>query len=203
MMVSALPSQFGAAITDASFLKISAAIMPSTTSDAGAWSAWGRLLRVKLARYDEAETAYREAVIRDRNAVWPWIGLGKIQKDLERYDEAESSYRRFEAFDQVSAAGALVRNVDRGVTMETGAGLLREMLARREFLVGEHVRMSTLLAKVRGERVARPDLFQARMLPRGQDAACPGAGTARSLRHAADTPICMALLRFVRLRNLS
>ena len=52
------------------------------------------LLQHHLGRYDEAETAYREAIRLDSKFAYPWNGLGNLlQNHLGRYDEAETAYR--------------------------------------------------------------------------------------------------------------
>ncbi|MNS78651.1 hypothetical protein D3C72_1122740 [compost metagenome] len=76
-----------------------------------------------------------------------------------------------EALDQVAVAGLLVGHVDRGVAMQTGAGLLGGVLALGEDLVFEHVGVAALLAEVLREGVARPHDLEARILfqPRLRD----------------------------------
>ena len=55
----------------------------------------GNLLKDHLARYDEAETAYRQAIALDSNDVWLWNNLGNLLKDhLARHEEAEAAYLR-------------------------------------------------------------------------------------------------------------
>jgi tetratricopeptide (TPR) repeat protein len=54
----------------------------------------GYLLTNFPDRYGEAEMAYREAIARDPQYAWPWIGLGGLLQDyLHRYDDAETAYR--------------------------------------------------------------------------------------------------------------
>ena len=68
-----------------------------------------------------------------------------------------------EALDQVAVPGLLVRHVDRRVTVDAGARLLEVLHALGEGLVLEHVRVTALLAEIRGERVARPHRLQPRI----------------------------------------
>lgn len=94
MMVDSLPGGFGTAISDSSLTKISEAIKPIATARAWPWYSWGYDLHYRLARYVEAETAYREAIALDPKYAWPWNGLGNLlQQHLERYSEAETAYR--------------------------------------------------------------------------------------------------------------
>lgn len=96
LMVDSLPDGFGfgTAISDSSLTKISAAIQPIATARAWPWFSWGYDLHVKLARYAEAETAYREAIARDPKYAGSWIGLGYLLRDhLHRDAEAEAAYR--------------------------------------------------------------------------------------------------------------
>ena len=59
------------------------------------WAFRGNLLQVHLARYDEAERAFRRAIEIDPTYARPWNGLGNLlQVHLARYDEAEQAYRR-------------------------------------------------------------------------------------------------------------
>ena len=68
-----------------------------------------------------------------------------------------------EALDQVAVPGLLVGHVDRRVTVDAGARLLEVLHALGEGLVLEHVRVTALLAEIRGERVARPHRLQPRI----------------------------------------
>ena len=65
-----------------------------------------------------------------------------------------------EALDQVAVPGLLVGHVDRRVTVDAGARLLELLHALGEGLVLEHVRVTALLAEIRGKRVARPHRLQ-------------------------------------------
>ena len=65
-----------------------------------------------------------------------------------------------EALDQVAVPGLLVGHVDRRVTVDAGARLLEVLHALGEGLVLEHVRVTALLAEIRGKRVARPHRLQ-------------------------------------------
>jgi tetratricopeptide (TPR) repeat protein len=58
------------------------------------WYNWGHRLHIKLARYSEAETAYRESIARDPKHVMSWNNLGGLLRDpLHRYVEAEMAFR--------------------------------------------------------------------------------------------------------------
>ena len=68
-----------------------------------AWFAKG-LLYVKLQRYAEAETAYREAILVDPGDTALWVSLGDLfQEHLHRYEEAENAYREAIVADPKSA----------------------------------------------------------------------------------------------------
>jgi tetratricopeptide (TPR) repeat protein len=69
-------------------------------STAWEWFRMGWWLHGHLSRYDEAETAYRQAIALDSNFALPWYHLGLLLKDhLARYDEAETAYRQAIALD--------------------------------------------------------------------------------------------------------
>ena len=105
LLVGSLPDGFGSELTEVSFGRISAALQPSTDAPAWRCSKWGYDLHVKLARYAEAESAYREAIARDPKSAFPWIGLGYLlHVHLQRYAEAESAYREAIARDPESAS---------------------------------------------------------------------------------------------------
>jgi tetratricopeptide (TPR) repeat protein len=68
------------------------------------WSDMGYWLHVELSRYDEAESAYRQAIALDPKDALPWFNLGNLLKShLGRYDEAESAYRQAIALDPKDA----------------------------------------------------------------------------------------------------
>jgi tetratricopeptide (TPR) repeat protein len=94
LLVDSLPNDFGTALGESSFTKIRAALQPVAAAIAWLWHNWGFDLHLKLARYAEAEAAYREAIVRDPKFAMPWIGLGNLLQDhLQRFDEAETAYR--------------------------------------------------------------------------------------------------------------
>lgn len=91
-------------------------------STAWEWFRMGWWLHGHLGRYDEAETAYRQAIALDSNFALPCYHLGLLLKDhLARYDEAETAYRQ---------AIALGSN-DAGLWNNLGV-LLQDHLARYE-----------------------------------------------------------------------
>ena len=81
-----------------------------------------------------------------------------------------------EALDQVAAAELLVRHVDRGVAVQAGARLLRDLLPLGVGLVVEHVGVAALLAEILRERVAGPHRLQARVLLEPATGRRPSAG---------------------------
>jgi tetratricopeptide (TPR) repeat protein len=55
----------------------------------------GRLLKVHLKRFPEAEAAYRKAIELDSKYALPWNNLGLLLTEcMDRCDEAESAYRK-------------------------------------------------------------------------------------------------------------
>ncbi len=59
-----------------------------------AWTGLGNLLQGHLARYEEAERAYRRAIELEPQNPDPRYGLGKLlQERLKRYEEAAQAYR--------------------------------------------------------------------------------------------------------------
>ena len=99
---------------------------PMPNSRAGAWFSWGYVLGVKLARCDEAETAYREAIARSPNDIQSWHNLGNLlQKYLHRYTDSEVAYRKAIACDPThpwpwNALGNLLReHLQRYIDAET------------------------------------------------------------------------------------
>jgi len=92
LMVDSLPEAFGSNLSESSFGRTRSAILPGARARASQWAHWGYELHVKLARYDEAETAYREAIARDPKFVWPWNGLGNLCGDhLARLADAAAN----------------------------------------------------------------------------------------------------------------
>ncbi len=63
---------------------------PSTASE---WAGMGWWL-IDLGRYNDAETAYRQAIKLYPNDPFSWNALGILLRKLARYDEAEAAYRQ-------------------------------------------------------------------------------------------------------------
>src|SRR5688572_32060336 len=59
---------------------------------------------------------------------------------------------------RIAVPCAPIRHVGRGMTVDARARLLRDHLPLRELLVAEHVRVAALLAKIRCEGIAGPEL---------------------------------------------
>ncbi len=94
MMVETLPTRFGAAITDATVAYLKRVWGPGTTTTSRDWALWGQILQYGFARFAEAETAFREAILRDPIDANTHNMLGVLQLDkLLRPEEAESSFR--------------------------------------------------------------------------------------------------------------
>ncbi len=104
LMVDSLPDGFGTALRDSGLARITSVLQPTATARAWVWFNWGYDLHQKLARYPEAETAYREAIARDPNNARLWHGLAfLLQYPLQRYAEAETAYREAIARDPTFA----------------------------------------------------------------------------------------------------
>jgi tetratricopeptide (TPR) repeat protein len=59
------------------------------------WSNLANVLCTRLARYTDAEDAYRKAIELDPTWAFPWDELGDLLRDhLARYSEAEAAYRK-------------------------------------------------------------------------------------------------------------
>jgi len=70
-------------------------IIDQRPNDAVTWNTLGRLLHYHLARYEEAEQAYRQAIAIDPSQANLWSNLGNLlQYRLARYEEAEQAYRQ-------------------------------------------------------------------------------------------------------------
>jgi len=105
LMVDSLPNGFGFNLTDAIFTRIRLNLEPKPSEPDQQWNNWGVDLHTKLARYMEAERAYREAIARDPKAALPWHNLGNLFRDhLQRPAESECAYRESLSRDPKSAA---------------------------------------------------------------------------------------------------
>ncbi len=94
LMLDSLPDRFGTTINEASVVRITSALQPTSNASAEEWSSWGHTLEVKLARYEEAETALRKAIAIDPDDAWHWQFLANLLGlRLKRYVEAEANYR--------------------------------------------------------------------------------------------------------------
>jgi tetratricopeptide (TPR) repeat protein/DNA-binding transcriptional ArsR family regulator len=95
LMVDSLPADFGSALTGSSQARITSILRPKRGAPAWQWFDWGFDLHFALARYAEAEVAYREAISRAPKAAETWNCLGDLFQDhLQRYSEAEVAYRK-------------------------------------------------------------------------------------------------------------
>jgi len=95
MMVDSLPREFGATLSDKTFAQIKEVLNPSSDDSAEHWFYWGYDLHIRLARFVEAESAYREAIKRGPEYFILWNNLGNVlHNHLHRYDEAEAAYRQ-------------------------------------------------------------------------------------------------------------
>src|SRR5678815_202180 len=65
-----------------------------------------------------------------------------------------------ESFENVSTAKLLVCDINRSMTVDARAGLLRYLLSLGECLIVKHVCMATLFTEVFRKRVAGPHHFQ-------------------------------------------
>jgi tetratricopeptide (TPR) repeat protein len=93
LMMNSLPDDFGTFIVDSSSTKIREALEPAAALQGWIWFNWGNTLR-KLARYEEAETAYRTAIALDADLASSWNNLGIVLRQQHRFDEAEIAYRQ-------------------------------------------------------------------------------------------------------------
>lgn len=118
LVVDSLPDHFGAALRDSSFTRISSAIQPTATASAYKWFQWGYDLDSKLARYHEAETAYREAIARAPDA-YSCTHLGLLlHHRAKRYPDAEAAYRTAISYDSTqpivwNCLGNLLQTLER------------------------------------------------------------------------------------------
>jgi tetratricopeptide (TPR) repeat protein/DNA-binding MarR family transcriptional regulator len=93
LMVDSLPRAFGENLSDSSLATIRTALEPASSARAWDWFNWGYELWA-LARYADAETAYRIALDRDPKLAVAWNNLAYLlHADLGRSAEAEIAYR--------------------------------------------------------------------------------------------------------------
>jgi len=93
LLVDSLPPYFGVAISEPTLVKIKMGLEPLAAAGVRHWERWGQSL-IRLARYADAETAYREAIVRDPASSRIWRQLGHLLRDhLDRYGDAEMAYR--------------------------------------------------------------------------------------------------------------
>ncbi len=173
LMVDSLPDGFGTALRDSSLDRITSVLQPTATARAWVWFSWGYDLHNKLARYTEAETAYREAIARDPTSARPWNSLGNLlQEHLQRYAEAETAYREAIARDPTSArpwvglGNLLQNNLQRYAEAETA---YREAMARDPknawawtglgYLLANHLQRYTEAETAYREGIARDPKF--------------------------------------------
>ncbi len=99
LMADSLPQNFGDALAASTIERIKDALTPEANATGWRWGHWGWILEEKLDQYVDAETAFREAIKRDPNRAWSWIGLGEVLARQKRFAEAEASYQTAFAVD--------------------------------------------------------------------------------------------------------
>ena len=94
LLIDTMPPSVGAALPDHAMSRIREMLCPSASAPARTWLNWGYDLHVVLARFPQAEAAYREAIARDGNDARPWNNIGVLIHDHlgHRYAEAEAAY---------------------------------------------------------------------------------------------------------------
>jgi len=84
-----------AGLSDDAFARARSLLAPSGDAGSIQWLIWGCQLRDEFQRYEEAESAYREAIRSDPQYTSPWNALGLLLTDhLGRYEEAELAFRK-------------------------------------------------------------------------------------------------------------
>jgi tetratricopeptide (TPR) repeat protein len=163
LMVDSLPSDFGTAINAASFNRIASAIKPAVTARSWSWERWGYRL-VRLARYHDAETAYREAINRDPKSASPWNFLGTLLRHhFDRYAESEAAYRESIARDSTLAwpwfglGHLLQRHTQRYDEAETA---FREAIARDPMYASAWTGLGNLLQDHLGRYSEAEDAYR-------------------------------------------
>ena len=100
LLIDTIPPSIGAKLPDHAIARVREVLCPGASASAEAWFNWGYSLHVVLARYDEAESAYRKAIALDDSYAYAWNNLGNLLKNhTGRYEEAESAYRKAIALD--------------------------------------------------------------------------------------------------------
>jgi len=100
LMLHTFPNDYGRNLNEFSLNKIRRTIKPDKKAKAWQLHNWGYDLHAKLALYNEAEVAYREAITHDPKEASTWNNLGNLLKShLNRYNEAEVAYRKAIACD--------------------------------------------------------------------------------------------------------
>lgn len=95
LMLDSFPASLGPNLDDSSLNNILTISEPTKDAGAPAWCRWGITLDLKLSRFEQAETAYKEAIKRSPQWADLWINLGALLTfHLKRYKEAESCYRK-------------------------------------------------------------------------------------------------------------
>ena len=70
-------------------------VLKKQPENSQAWAELGKLLEETGERFDEAETAYRQAVKVRPDYAWAWTRLGcLLEEKYERFEEAETAYRQ-------------------------------------------------------------------------------------------------------------
>jgi len=134
LMVDSLPNGFGRQLSNSAIDRIRTTLQPSPTAPAWQLYNWAYDLHHQLARFTEAETAYRVAISREPKYAAPLNGLGNLlQGHSQRFTEAETAYREAIARDPTAAIpwnglGVLLQDhLQRFTEAETA---LREAIAR-------------------------------------------------------------------------
>jgi len=100
LMVDTLSFKLGINLSEDVFLHISSMLCPAKSSSGREWTMWGHTLQIKLGRFLEAESAYREAISYEPHSIMPWYGLGfLLHTQLKRPLDAEKAYREAIACD--------------------------------------------------------------------------------------------------------
>lgn len=94
LMVDTLPEGLGRLLANETIKTISGQLTPTKDDVGQQWFNWGYDLHTQFGLYEEAVSAYREAIALDPKYADSWSNLGLLlQKHLQRYEEAEAAYR--------------------------------------------------------------------------------------------------------------